>query len=252
MTLNPSFFLATSLTLLALVGCTGTATLNTSVTPGAAGSKTATGTTGSTTGTGSAAVSTGATVTVPDTTIGTGVAGPLAKLYTVGRKWTYATTASQGGDSSYTDEVTAVANLKASVKRSQTTLAAAAPAIVNFTVDLSQQDAFLATNSDPSVQYQYDASATKQEKITVKAGSYDATHVKGTVKTTKSGANAVTTFEAWSSATVGLIKVIQTTTIDISGAMPAGFTLPAGMTLPGGSGGANTTVTSTTELQSFI
>jgi hypothetical protein len=181
----------------------------------------------------------------------TGVtSGDLASLYTLGRTWVYSVTTGQAPSTSYTDVVTAVANNKATITRTTQVANVAAPVINTYTADLTAKDPLAANaSSDANAQYSYDMTAPSAESVTVAAGTFNALHVKGTVKTTQTAANSNTSVDTWYSASVGLIKIKSSTTLNLSASLPAGITLPAGVTIPGTTAGG--AITSTIELTSF-
>jgi hypothetical protein len=221
-------FLPALATVAFLAGCT--ANVSGTVTPG--------GTTGTTGATGSTSTST-------TTTVNTGAAtGALADLYKVGRVWEYDVT-NPTGTGTQRQEVMEVKDNKATIKTTVTVLGQTNSS--TSTIDLTKSDATATIPTDANTVLTFAGNPTA-ESITVKAGTYDVMHGKGTTKTTASGNTVNSDFEFWTSTKVGLVKSITSTKLDI--AVPNIPNLPAGVSIPGlptsggtgGSGGITTTI----------
>lgn len=218
-----------------LAGCT--ANLTGTVTPGANGSTTTTGATGSTS-------------TSTTTTVNTGAAsGALADLYKVGRVWEYEI-AGAGGTGTQRQEVTEVKDNKATIKTTITLMGKDTSS--TSTIDLTKTGATASIPTDANTVLTFSGDPVA-ESLTVKAGTYDTMHGKGTSKTTSGGNTVTSDFEFWTSTKVGLVKDVTTTKLDVE--IPAIPNLPAGVSIPGlptgGAGGASNTITTTIELVSF-
>lgn len=164
--------------------------------------------------------------------------GKLAKIYGLGRVWEYESrTATPVGPMtiSMRQEVTAVDGARATLKITVTTMGQKSDQ--TSMVDLSQTDlrAAIAASSSSAGSGTWTQTASGNEDLTVKAGTYPTTRYAGTLKD-KDG-TMDSTF--WINDEVGLVKSITKTQVAAFRLLqaPEGLQLPAGLTVPAAGGG---------------
>lgn len=153
----------------------------------------------------------------------------LKALYIVGRKWEYVTTGISGATTqseTQTWEVTAVKDNKATLKITGPTNSS------DLIIDLADPDALSKLSGQRPATAGIDIKVTPmgKEKITVKAGEYDADKVVSVVTSTL-GSGSVTTSTTWTHNSVGMVKMSSVTKITPAAGSPAMPDLTSGMEL---------------------